>query len=162
MPDKITINLHVKVEVNLDDWQLIYGQERGEAAEDAVGHVPNLVREELTARLGHIRNGARLVEVTTGEVLLHPDAPPSTEAEQAAALATTAGPRAYPFIAAWGRLMGSNTMYIAQEVDRAKAAKAPATATYQRPDGAWSTFTDLQRHSTRQQVLAIARSIVEG
>lgn len=53
----------------------------------------------------------------------------------------------YPYIRAWGAMMGSSPAYIEREVFVATEAKAPATAIFQRFEGltptGWATFEDV-------------------
>ena len=53
----------------------------------------------------------------------------------------------YPFIRAWGAMMGSSEAYIDREVFVARESDAPATAIFQRFEGTvqsgWATFEDV-------------------
>ena len=47
----------------------------------------------------------------------------------------------YPYIRAWGRHMGSNLSYIADQVSEARKDKAPEDATFKSADtGEWHTM----------------------
>jgi hypothetical protein len=58
----------------------------------------------------------------------------------------------YPYIVAWGRMMGSQRPYIHQQVEQARAESAPPNAIYRREDGAWATTEEIQRDDTRRQL----------
>lgn len=63
----------------------------------------------------------------------------------------------YPFIDIWGRMLGSQAYYIADEKARAKADNAPQTAIYKRQDGSWATVNDISSAHTKHQVEQLAR-----
>jgi len=51
----------------------------------------------------------------------------------------------YPYIRAWGRHMGSNLSYIADQVSEARKDKAPEDATFKSADtGEWHTMRDFK------------------
>jgi hypothetical protein len=58
----------------------------------------------------------------------------------------------YPFIRAWGRLMGSYNYYIRDQVQQARDDHAPANAVYRREDGTWATTDDITPATTRIQL----------
>ena len=58
----------------------------------------------------------------------------------------------YPFVRAWGRLMGSHQYYIDDQVELARQEQAPANATHRRDDGTWATTDEIVRAHTRQQL----------
>jgi hypothetical protein len=66
----------------------------------------------------------------------------------------------YPYIRAWGAMMGSSAAYIEREVFAAREAGAPATAIFARfdgpkPTGEWATFEDVNPEgSVRAWILA--------
>jgi hypothetical protein len=60
--------------------------------------------------------------------------------------------RKYRHIVAWGRLLGSYSYYIADEVDRAAADNAPADAIYKNTEGKWQTYRDITNEGTKQQL----------
>lgn len=63
----------------------------------------------------------------------------------------------YPYIVAWGRMMGSFDYYIKMQIDRARDDKAPRTAIYKDRDTAdWHTFENIKNNTTRAAVERIA------
>lgn len=54
----------------------------------------------------------------------------------------------YPYIRAWGEMMGSFRPYILGEVDKARRTGAPHTAIYER-DGTWHTIEGVTNGETR-------------
>lgn len=58
----------------------------------------------------------------------------------------------YPFIRAWGRIMGSHQHYIDNQVELARQEHAPPNATYRREDGTWATIDEIVRTDTRRQL----------
>lgn len=58
--------------------------------------------------------------------------------------------RGYPYIQAWGKMLGSDPSYIREETQRAIADKAPPNATHRAGDGTWSTTDDVISNQTRQ------------
>ena len=55
----------------------------------------------------------------------------------------------YPFIRAWGRIMGSHRDYIDHQVELAREDQAPPDAIYRRDDGTWATTDEILRSDTR-------------
>lgn len=49
----------------------------------------------------------------------------------------------YPYVYAWGRLMGSFHYYIEQQLEAAVKDKAPENAIYKKDDGTWATTEGL-------------------
>ena len=63
------------------------------------------------------------------------------------------GPRSeYPFIRAWGQMMGSRDPYIRDQFARARAEGAPPTAIYRTQAGTWATTEDITRSTTRREL----------
>jgi hypothetical protein len=58
----------------------------------------------------------------------------------------------YPWIWRWGRLLGSFSYYIENEVKRAREDGAPQNAIYRRNDGTWATTDDVTSEDTRRQL----------
>jgi hypothetical protein len=63
----------------------------------------------------------------------------------------------YPYIRAWGRMLGSHQSYIEEQVRRARLENAPKNATYRktsglRGDGGWSTDPEIVSEYTRQRI----------
>jgi hypothetical protein len=59
----------------------------------------------------------------------------------------------YPYIRAWGEMLGSSDAYITEQVEQARRDKAPANATYRdRNAGRWSTTDDISSQGTRAQL----------
>lgn len=58
----------------------------------------------------------------------------------------------YPYIRAWGKLMGSYRYFIEDEIDRARSEGAPLNATSRGHDGTWSTTDDIVSDDTRKQM----------
>jgi hypothetical protein len=69
--------------------------------------------------------------------------------------ATTTTANDYPAIRAWGKQSGSMKYYIDAQVEKARAAKAPQNATYER-DGHWFTTDDIVDLHTRADMQTIA------
>ncbi|MBQ7895974.1 MAG: hypothetical protein IJ364_05400 [Oscillospiraceae bacterium] len=68
----------------------------------------------------------------------------------------------YLYIRAWGKMLGSFPAYIEREVEKARKAKAPQTAIYQRQDGSWATFGSVSSGETRDAVALIVKQMKEG
>lgn len=49
----------------------------------------------------------------------------------------------FPYILAWGRMLGSRDYYIANELIEAQQDNAPKDALYQREDSTWSRAENL-------------------
>lgn len=66
---------------------------------------------------------------------------------------------AYPCIWAWGKMMGSSSGYISDQIERARREKAPKNATFrQASDGAWATYDE----TVSNRWTAQTRSVFEG
>jgi hypothetical protein len=71
----------------------------------------------------------------------------------------------YPYIRAWGAMMGSSDAYIEREVFTARESGAPATAIFARFDGTkftgeWATFEDVNPEgSIRSWILSHFRTM---
>jgi len=67
----------------------------------------------------------------------------------------------YPYIRAWGRHMGSNLSYIADQVSEARKDKAPEDATFKSADtGEWHTMRDFKGSMvTRDQIESAAAKL---
>ena len=62
----------------------------------------------------------------------------------------------YPYIAAWGRMQGSNSDYVAAEMLCASRAKAPKDACYFSVDEQrWVPFSEIRREDTKATVLRL-------
>lgn len=62
----------------------------------------------------------------------------------------------YPWVRAWGELMGSYQYYIKDQIARAKAAGAPQTAVYQPANGPsteWVTLDAITSSHTQRQLI---------
>jgi hypothetical protein len=57
----------------------------------------------------------------------------------------------YPYIRAWGRMMGSMPYYIEDRVAEARKDRAPQDATYKK-DGTWLTVDGITNEETRSQL----------
>lgn len=57
--------------------------------------------------------------------------------------------RGYPFIVAWGNMLGSSVSYIQEQCDAAYDDKAPENAIYKREGGQWETTDGITSQSTR-------------
>jgi hypothetical protein len=57
----------------------------------------------------------------------------------------------FPYIRAWGRMMGSFGSYIELEVDHARQTNAPYDAIYER-GGKWQTYNDITSYETRRTI----------
>jgi hypothetical protein len=55
----------------------------------------------------------------------------------------------YPYIKAWGKMMGSDPGYIREQIAKADGADAPANATHEDSAGGWSTTDDIVGNHTR-------------
>lgn len=60
-------------------------------------------------------------------------------------------PPAYPYIRAWGKMMGSFKPYIDEQIAAAREANAPLDAVYFNGNN-WVRFTDVQSDETRARV----------
>lgn len=67
----------------------------------------------------------------------------------------------YLYIRAWGKMLGSCPCYIEREVEKARQTNAPGTAIYQRQDGSWMTFGQVESGDTRNAVAALAKQMRE-
>ncbi len=56
----------------------------------------------------------------------------------------------YPYIRAWGKILGSRPGYIEDQVTYATLRGAPADATFLRSNGTWATTREITRVTTRQ------------
>jgi hypothetical protein len=67
----------------------------------------------------------------------------------------------YLYIRAWGRMMGSNYSYIADQVSEARKEKAPEDALYKSSEtGRWQTMSSFGGTAdTRDQVEALVASM---
>ena len=54
----------------------------------------------------------------------------------------------YPYIRAWGRMMGSNWSYVEDQMARARVDRAPADAIYKRDTG-WVRFSEVTEGSVK-------------
>ncbi len=69
-------------------------------------------------------------------------------------------PQDYPYIRAWGWMMGSDRYYIEQEIETARADKAPEDAIYWRFENetertgahVWHRFADVTNPSTTHAI----------
>jgi len=53
----------------------------------------------------------------------------------------------YPYVYAWGKLMGSYNYYIENQMELAEKENAPKNATFRKDNGGWNTTTHLQPHT---------------
>lgn len=61
----------------------------------------------------------------------------------------------YPYIRAWGQLLGSGQYYIDQEVELARKEGAPADAIYHnREDSYWARFADIADSNPNKATVA--------
>lgn len=67
----------------------------------------------------------------------------------------------YPYIRAYGLLLGSFPSYIDGEVEKAGRANAPQTAISRRQDGSWTTFEEIQFDDTRERIAALVAKMQE-
>ena len=67
----------------------------------------------------------------------------------------------YPYIRAYGLLLGSFQSYIDSEVEKARRTNAPQTAICQLPDGRWSTFEDIRFNDTKERIAALVANMQE-
>lgn len=58
-------------------------------------------------------------------------------------------PTDYPYIRAWDRMMNSHGGWTEDQLTRARAEKAPPTATWRDLDGTWHTFDQITREETK-------------
>ena len=80
----------------------------------------------------------------------------------------------YPYIRAWGEILGSSSDYIRQQTERARRDRAPYTATYyttstdnrtfdsSAPTHHWQTFTDIANPHVREQVRQLVDKMNRG
>ena len=67
----------------------------------------------------------------------------------------------YPYIRAYGLLLGSFPSYIDSEVEKARRTNAPQTAVSQYQDGSWATFEDITFSDTRERIAALVADMQE-
>jgi hypothetical protein len=64
--------------------------------------------------------------------------------------------RDYPFVRAWGVVMGSGSAYIERQVEKARRDKAPPDAIYERTERGeklgWATYRQVTSPDTRVQM----------
>ncbi len=65
----------------------------------------------------------------------------------------------YPYIRAWGMMLGSFPSFIECEVEEAERTHAPQTAIYQDQDGNWMTFEDIQLSDTRKRIASLVETM---
>lgn len=65
----------------------------------------------------------------------------------------------YPYIYAWGKMLGSYQTYIDNQVALAKRHGAPQNTTYIRQDGTWSTIEDVMPEDTRDILHGYVREL---
>lgn len=58
----------------------------------------------------------------------------------------------YPYIYAWGRMMGSRQYYVFDQIMDAIVENAPLDAVYKKDDGTWATFREVTNPSTRKHI----------
>ena len=58
----------------------------------------------------------------------------------------------YPYIRAWGQLMGSSETHTRAQITQARTENAPATAVYRTIEGRWATTGDITRPDTRRDL----------
>jgi hypothetical protein len=63
----------------------------------------------------------------------------------------------YPFIAAWGRRMGSMAYYIADQREMARKDGAPQRAIYKDQGGRWRTMDEVVSPQTRADLCTYVR-----
>jgi hypothetical protein len=61
-------------------------------------------------------------------------------------------PSDYPYIKAWGRLLGTYKQHVDAEIERAQMLDAPHDAMYQRANGSWGTFRSIQNADTKELI----------
>lgn len=65
----------------------------------------------------------------------------------------------YPYIRAWGMMLGSFSSYIDYEVRKAEWTHAPQTAFYLHQDGSWETFEGIQLSDTRERIISLVETM---
>lgn len=63
------------------------------------------------------------------------------------------------YVRAWGRLSGLPTHCIEREVLKARLDRAPETAIYQKLDGSWVTFDQIESDCAKEAVREIAEEL---
>jgi hypothetical protein len=59
----------------------------------------------------------------------------------------------YPYVQAWGRMLGSSQLYVADQITRARAEHAPSDAVYRDHDtGRWITTDEIWPAQTRDRL----------
>jgi hypothetical protein len=56
----------------------------------------------------------------------------------------------YPYIVAWGKMLGSFESYIEDHLITAELEQAPATAIYSMAEGGWKTISDVTNEHTAE------------
>jgi len=65
----------------------------------------------------------------------------------------------YLYVRAWGKVMGSLSYYIRDQIATAHEDKAPGNAIYKNDEGLWMTMDDIKDGNTRRQVEQVAARI---
>ena len=65
----------------------------------------------------------------------------------------------YVFIRAWGRMMGSDSRFVRDQIATAHEDKAPGNAIYKGEDGIWATIEDVTSTNRRQQLDRMAAAL---
>jgi len=60
----------------------------------------------------------------------------------------------YPYIIAWGKVMGSFPSYVQMQVDSARASEAPKDAIYRRANK-WFTLDDVKQEQMKTRLIKI-------
>jgi hypothetical protein len=68
----------------------------------------------------------------------------------------------YPYIRAWGRMMGSYRYYVEGQLQLARQEKAPQNATYRGEEG-WHTWDDFKGSAvTRLQIEDLVKEMTDA
>ena len=66
----------------------------------------------------------------------------------------------YPYIYGWGKLLGSQSWYIENQIDLANKENAPTDAIYRHHDGVWAVLSEVKSEATREEVTNFASFIL--
>ncbi len=65
----------------------------------------------------------------------------------------------YPFLRAWGRMMGSYPYFVDEQVERARKEQAPSDAIYRDMQGRWARYSEIRSFMTRSALDGILREM---
>lgn len=66
----------------------------------------------------------------------------------------------FPYIRAWGHMMGSFQYYIDEQLRKAREDGAPETAIYRNDDGSWCTWEGIKSEHTKALIKEKADALI--